>query len=412
MTKALRLATLTLAISSTAAQAQWTAYDHPGYASIYSVTTGPGAIYMVAYPSGVIKSTDGGNVWAPVNTGLPTGTAVESVYYNGSVLLAGTHNGVYSSANGGASWAPANSGLPATSTSNFVNKFFHYGTTTFAVYSNAVGGNTGGVWRSGDNGQSWFSGNGGLGSNMTVYQLADINGRIWAATNSGLASTTNLAVSWTSDGPSNFACYAVQGNAARMVVISAFGYRYRTYNAGAGTYGAWTNGTGGPANPTSGELILYDGKYWAITMQSPSTVLRSSDNGSTWSAYATGITGFDGITQYEFHASGGMLYLGTLMHLYSHTGTTLEAGAEEAEALPAPFPTLFEERFWIDLGNTAPGAQVVLLDLAGREVQRKTNLPNSVVEVSRAGLPGGTYRVMLLPADGARRRLLGTVVAQ
>ncbi|MBK7943813.1 MAG: hypothetical protein IPJ85_00230 [Flavobacteriales bacterium] len=412
MTRTLPLLTLTSLLCLTTAKAQWNVFDHPGYTSIYSITSGPGALYMVAYPNGVIKSTDGGNSWNPANNGLPAGTAVESVYYNNSVLLAGTHSGVYRSTDAGATWVLSNSGLPATNTSNFVNKFFHYGTATFAVYSGAVGANTGGVWRSTDNGQSWFSGNGGLQSNMTVYQIADINSRLWAATNNGLASTTNLAVSWNTDAASNFACYGVQGNASRMVVISSFGYRYRTHNIGNGSYGAWTNGTGAPANPTSGELILYDGKYWAITNQSPSTVLRSTDNGSTWSTYATGISGFDAITQYEFHASGTSLYLGTLMHLYSHTGTTLGAQDEASMNLPAPYPTVFNDRFMIDLSLAPAGSQVVLFDATGREVSRNGNLPNGPAQIERNGLPAGTYRVMLISSNGAQRSLLGAVVAQ
>ncbi len=411
MNRTLRLFPALLLLTVATAHGQWSPFDHPGYASIYSITTGPGAIYMVAYPSGVIKSTDGGGNWAPANNGLPAGTQVESVYYNGSVLLAGTHSGVYRSTDAGASWTLSNTGLPTTSASNFVKKFFHYGTTTFAVYSTAVGGNTGGVWRSTDNGQNWFSGNGGLGSNMTVYQLADINGRIWAATNAGLTSTANLGINWTSDAASNFACYAVQGNGSRMVVISSFGYRWRAYNMGNGSYGAWTNGTGAPANPTSGKMILYDGKYWAITEQSPSNVLRSTDNGSTWSAYSTGITGFDAITQYDFHASGTALYLGTLTRLYSHPGTTTSLSDTEQSKPPVPYPTVFTERFLLDLSHVAAGAQVVLLDAAGREVLRKANLPSGIVEIGRSGLPSGSYRVMLVTGDG-RRMLAGTVVAE
>ncbi|MBK9175416.1 MAG: hypothetical protein IPM46_03585 [Flavobacteriales bacterium] len=215
------------------AQAQWNMYTHPGYQSIFSITTSPSAIYMVAYPNGVIKSTNAGLDWAPANNGLPAGTTVESVFYNGTNLFAGTHSGMYRSTDFGVSWSLANTGLPAGSPTNFANKFYSYGTTTFAIYSGQVGPGTGGVWRTTDNGASWFSGNGGLSSNMTVYQLADINSRIWAATSTGLAYSENLGVNWSNDASSNFACYAVQGNASRMVVISSFGYRYRNFTGGS-----------------------------------------------------------------------------------------------------------------------------------------------------------------------------------
>ena len=117
-----RYALLSLTVLfSIAVQAQWSMYNHPGYQSIFSVTTTPGAIHMVSYGNGVITSTNGGANWNPTNSGLPTGTAVESVFYNGNVLFAGTHNGVYKSTNGGASWTLSNTGLPASSQANFVS---------------------------------------------------------------------------------------------------------------------------------------------------------------------------------------------------------------------------------------------------------------------------------------------------
>lgn len=405
-----RLLALAFIAVASLSHAQWNMYTHPGYQSIFSVTTSPGAIYMVAYPNGVIKSINGGLDWNPVNNGLPAGTAVESVYYNGTYLFAGTHSGVYRSTDFGATWNLANTGLPTSSTTNFANKFYTYGTTTFAIYSGQVGPGTGGVWRTTDNGANWFSGNGGLSSNMTVYQLVDVNSRIWAATSTGLSFSENLGVGWTNDPASNFACYAVQGNASRMVVISSFGYRYR--NFAGGSWGAWTTGTGAPANPTGGELILYDGKYWAITGGSPGNVLRSVDNGASWSNYNTGIMGADVITQYEFHAGGSTLYLGTLTHLYWHAGSTTGAEEQVATELSHPYPTLFTDRFSIDLSQVPPGGDLVLLDALGREVERRTNLPSALIHMERGTLPTGTYRVLLIDQSRGQRLLLGAVVAQ
>ena len=394
---------------ATLANAQWTQYNHPGYQSIFSVTTSPGAIHMVAYANGVITSTNGGTVWNPTNTGLPAGTAIESVGYNGTALFCGTHSGVYKSTNQGGSWALSNTGMPVTSATNFVNKFFRYSTTTFGIFSAPISGG-GGIYRSTDNGVSWFSGNGGLSSNMTVYQIAEIGGVLWAATNTGLAYSTNLGVSWTPDTNSNFACYGVQGTSTRMVIISSFGYRYR--NLVSGNWQAtWTNGTGAPANPSGGELILYDGMYWTIT-SSPITIYRSTNNGQTWTAYATGLVVPDTFNQYEFHAAGNTLYLGTLTHLYSHTGTTLGEPAIDASELPLPFPTLFTDGFNVDMTNLPTGQQLLLVDALGRETRRTGIMPNTLVRVERDALPCGTYRVIALDPALGTRYVLGTVVAQ
>lgn len=397
-------------ITTLAAHAQWSQFNHPGYQSIFSITTSPGAIHMVSYPNGVITSTDGGANWNPTSTGLPAGTQVESVFYNGNVLLAGTHSGVYKSTNGGASWALSNTGLPASSSNNFPKRFFRFGTTTFAVFKGPVGSNTGGVWRSTDDGTNWFSGNGGLSSNMTIYQLANVNAKIWAATNAGLTSTNDLGLNWTTDGSSLFACYAVQGDATRMVIISTFGYRYRTYSGGS--WQAWQNATGAPANPTAGELILYDGKYWASTGASPSDVLRSTNNGQSWSSYATNIDALDQITQYGFHAGGTTLYLGTLTHLYGHSGTTTSLEEPVAAQLPAPYPTLFTDHFTVDLSGLAGNLTIVLIDATGKEAARHGRLNKGLVTLNRAGLQPGAYRVMLLNGSEGSASLLGTVIAQ
>lgn len=406
----IRYAFASLALAtSMAALAQWSQFAHPGYQSIFSVTTSPGAIHMVSYPNGVITSTNGGANWNPTSTGLPAGTQVEAVFYNGNVLLAGTHSGVYKSTNAGASWTLSNTGLPASNSSNFPRRFFKFGTTTFAVFKGPVGSNTGGVWRSTDDGASWFSGNGGLSSNMTIYQLANVNAKIWAATNAGLTSTSDLGLNWTIDGASNFACYAIQGDATRMVIISTFGYRYRTYSGSS--WSAWQNATGAPANPTAGELILYDGKYWASTAASPSDVLRSTNNGQSWSSYSTNIDALDQITQYGFHAGGTTLYLGTLTHLYGHSGTTTSLEEVTSTELPIPFPTLFTDHFNVDLSDVNGNVTIVLLDASGKEVARHAKLQRGLVSINRGGLTPGAYRVMLLD-DSNGSSLLGTVIAQ
>lgn len=388
------------------ASAQWSIINHPGYQAVKSVASGGGALYMVAYPSGVIKSTNGGLNWNPANTGLPAGTQVHSVFYTGSALLCGTESGVYKSTNAGATWTLSNTGLPASSSSNYAKKFFQFGTTTLAVYSATIGSG-GGIYRSTDSGAQWFSGNNGLAANMVVHQAAQAGSLLYAATTAGLASSNNLAVTWNQIAASNFACYGVQGTSTRLVVISGLGYRYSN-NGG----NSWTNSTGTPSNPVGGELILYDGKYWAINTASPMDVLRSTDNGASFSVYETGLQNADVISQNTFHASGNMLYLGCFSNLYSHAGTTLGLVEEEASELPLPFPTIFTDGFTVDLSGTVPGSQLVLIDAVGREARRETRLPQGRAWIQRGELPAGSYRLALIEGGSGRLRHLGAVVAQ
>lgn len=400
---------LVACISAMATMAQWTPYNTQGYNSVFSVTTGPGAIYFISYGSGVIKSTNGGTVWNPSNTGLPAATTIESVYYNGTDLFCGTHSGVYRSTNAGGNWSAASTGLPASSAANCVKEFYHTGTSTFAIFNGQIGNNAGGIWRTTDNGANWFSGNGGLSSNMVVHQVAMINNVLYAATTSGIYTSANLGINWTVQTGSAFATFGIQGTASRLVAITTFGYRYRNMQPMSPT---WTDVTvGDPANPTNGELILYDGKYWAM---SEGAVSRSSDNGVTYTAYETGLVGADVITQYRFHASGTTLFLGALSNLYGAPGTTV--GVEEPTmtdtSLPLPYPTLFTDAFTVDLTDMGGGRELVLIDAAGRELERHTDLPAAPVRIERGVLPAGTYRVLLVDRAKGTRVPLGSVIAQ
>jgi hypothetical protein len=393
------------------AYSQWTLLTNTGYQAVKSVTSGGGALYMVATTTSsgvatVYKSPDGGSSWNPSGSGLPGGQSVQSVHMANGVLLCGTENGVYRSTDAGGSWTLANTGLPTASVSNHVKKFFQFGTTTIAVYSATIGGG-GGIYRSTDGGLQWFSGNNGLATNMIVNQVAQVGTLLYAATSTGLASSSNQAVTWTQIPTANFACHAVQGSPARLVVISGLGYRYS--NNGGST---WTNAIGAPSAPMGGELILYDGKYWAINTNSPMDVLRSTDNGASFSVYENGLQGADAIAQNTFHASGNVLYLGCFTNLYAHSGTTLGLGEETPAALPAPYPSLFAEGFFVPCGPEHAGSTVLLIDARGREAGRQGPLAPGANWVVRGALTPGAYRVVLMDRSTGALRPLGTVVAE
>jgi photosystem II stability/assembly factor-like uncharacterized protein len=406
MTRILTTAISSVFLLALPAFGQWNIINHPGYQAVKSVTSGAGALYMVPYPSGVVKSTDGGNIWNPVNTGLPAGTTVHSVHFVNGALLCGTESGVYRSTNGGTSWAISNTGLPSANAGNYAKKFFQFGTTTLAIYSATIGGG-GGIFRSTDGGVQWFGGNNGLAANMVVNQAAQAGSLIYAATTAGLASSNNLAVTWNQIATANFACYGVQGTASRLVVVSALGYRYST--TGGST---WTNSTGAPGAPSGGELILYDGKYWAINTASPMDVLRSTDNGASFSVYETGLQGADVISQNTFHASGNSLYLGCFSNLYSHAGTTLGLDDAHRSALPVPYPSLFTDGFSIDLSAEHAGSALVLFDANGREALRRSMSSAGINWIERGDIRAGTYHAALADRNTGELRPLGKLVAQ
>jgi hypothetical protein len=66
-------------------------------------------------PHSLYRSTDGGTTWTPVDAGLPAGTAVRDLLFQGTTLDIATSSGVYVSADSGEQWTDFSDGLPSTS---------------------------------------------------------------------------------------------------------------------------------------------------------------------------------------------------------------------------------------------------------------------------------------------------------
>jgi hypothetical protein len=388
--------TLLLALCCTCvAQAQWQPYNS-GLSTVRSITTQADAIYAVSYPTGIFKSDNDGATWTPAINGitLSSGNAfVRSVGRNLTHLFAGTHTGIYRSNDGGANWTLANGSLTASGTI-YANKFFQFGNTTFAVFSGTIA-NGGGIHRTVDNGNTWLIGHSGMGSNATVYQMATSGTALYAATSVGIYKSTDNGQQWSLLSGSNFAVYAIQVVNGRLVVISTFGYRY-SVNEGAN----WTNATGAVATPTKGELIAYDGKLFAITGTNTGALV-STDNGSSYTAFNTGLAPIDVVAQEQFHATGTGLFLGAFSDLYSVPGSTVGVSENGPGASIAVYPTVFSTDFTVDLSSLNGPSTVLLLDAAGREVLREEEVAANKMIVARNGLSTGRYTVVVMQQGSA-----------
>jgi photosystem II stability/assembly factor-like uncharacterized protein len=408
------LRTLTLFIGalfvSTLSLAQWLPYNS-GLQSNKSMTTHNGALYVASYPYGIFRTTNDGATWEAMNTGLPVDVVdelefiyAESVGSNGDFLFAGTASGIYRSADDGATWTLANGPLTANN-SVYANKWFKSGNTMLAIFAGTIA-NGGGIFATSNNGNTWIQGANGLSTNMTVYQIASIDGALYAATSAGLYKSVNNAQNWQPVTGSNFTMYAVQGTADRMVIISDFGYRYSN-NDGA----SWTNATGAPVATATAQLILYDGKYFAITGGN-SGVLRSINGGQTWSAYNTGLVDFDAISQEEFHASGNRLYLGALFDVYAVEGTTVAVDELVPSALGSIHPSVVTDGFNVQLATPRADATLVVIDAMGREVVKQRMLPVEKQWLSVEGIVPGVYRAQLRTAVDGGAHFLGTFIVE
>lgn len=392
--------------------ANWTPYN-VGNSGHRSMTTFNGAYFLATSNVGIQKSTNGGSTWSLANTGLPVSggqVKVQSVGRNATTLFCGTESGIYRSTDNGASWMLSQNGIPAVSSSTlYVNKIYTFGDVTFVIYTGTVGQTSGGVFRTVDNGVSWLQAFNGLQTNMTVYNIAEAAGVLYASTSTSLMQSTNMGQSWSQVGDVNYAVYAVEATPGHLVTLTTFGMRYSTNNGAT-----WSSNTNYPvASPAAGsELISYDSKFYAITRSGGTGCYRTMDGGVTWEAFNTGLSPQNTFGQEEFHASGDDLFIICSQDIYSTPGSTVNIAALENEALPVPYPTAFSDGFRIDLSGMSPGSTIVLVDGSGRETSRHGNLPAAVVRIDRSGLMQGTYQCILIDSRTGTRRAIGRVIAQ
>lgn len=372
--------------------AQWAPLG-TGMLSDRSMTSINGDLYVATYPNGVKKSVDGTGPWTPVNTGLPDNGGiwyVQSVGTDGAYLYAGTESGIYRSTSGTDTWSSVN-GTLAASPSVYANKFFSIGGSIMAVFAGTIA-EGGGIWRSSNFGNTWLIGHSGMGSNATIYHLTLVDGTLWASTSTGLWKSTDNAQNWTLQANVNYAVYSLAASNGRLVVASAFGIRYSP-DGGAN----WMDATGGPASPTNGELVAFDGKLYAL-FDSPAGCLRSSDDGTSWTDYNTGFSLVDQAAQEEFFVHGNTLYCTALFDIYSITGSGSGIHGTSAPTSFSALPTVFSDGFLLQ--NFTADGTVRMMDAMGRDVRIINVLKGQPLWIQRAGAPAGAYSLWFTPASG------------
>ena len=383
--------------------AQWTPLSS-GMMSNRSLCADEGDLYCATYTNGVKKSEGGTGPFTAVNNGLPSVGGIiyaQSVGSDGAYIYAGTESGIYRSSDGGANWDNINGTLAASSVV-YANKFFAIGSEIMAVFDGSIG-QGGGIWRSGNFGNTWLIGNSGMGSNVVVHHLTQVGGTLWASTSTGLYTSTDNAQNWTVHPTVNYAVYSLASLNNTLVIASSYGMRYST-NGGT----SWLDATGDPTAPTDGELVAFDGMLFTL-LTSPTGCLRSMDNGATWSAYNDGFTVVDAQAQEEFLVMGNTLYCTALFDVYSlaSTGNGIN---ENSTPTASVFPTVFEDGF--TLRNNGADGTLLLMDADGRLIRSIRAGARSDLHVDRNGLAAGPYHAFFQRNGEATRFVVGTVIAR
>ena len=188
---------LLICFSFVSANAQFTNYlDHPDYFGLKKSPNTNRAtkatnddnnnIYVGVWGSGVYKTTDAGNTWNPLNSGL-TNLYITDILFNksGHLFVSTMGGGIYRSTNKGVAWTSFGTGL------------LHQNVNAIGMYPNGwlfAGTYGGGMYISKDDGNKWTQINNGLRyrninsiafSNAGYIVISSYGGGFYASRDSG-----------------------------------------------------------------------------------------------------------------------------------------------------------------------------------------------------------------------------------
>ncbi len=413
--------------------------------------------------SGVSMSNNRGVTWTTINTGLIY-LDVLSLAFNGTQLFAGTNDGgVYVSQNTGTQWNLC--GLQATSTISFTtvgNSVFagvwgNYGvhvtndlgnswTPLYNGISNHViralthldstlfaGSDGGGNLISHDFGKNWTPCDSGFPTQFFYCNaLVTKSTKVYAGTNYGVFSTSNLGVSWVdiSAGLINKSVNAIAFDSVKIYAGTGGGGFY-SYNETTNTWTAtntgltdlniysiyatpnaifvgtakgvfvsnnhglnWTAVSNGLPNIYTYSIVGNSNRVFAGTGLG---FYYSKDNGTSWTIDNTGIDGISGIDIRAMVISGNTLFASM------YAGTLWTRGINNLLGLPKIFSTTqetisvypnpmsatvnFDCRKFITRGDMA----IVINDLNGNEVRRVCSTSSEILSINKEELQPGIY---------------------
>lgn len=204
--------------------AQWQQLNLPSTLRVNTIALNDSIIFAGTDGDGIFASTDNGDTWRSMNTGLQS-NIVHSIFINGRRVFAGTETGASISTNYGLSWDTMNTGLSAMGVWSFGAG------STNPDDSTLFAGTWSGVYTSNDNGKHWVAT--GLSQTSMPVQSLSISGfSMFAATlGGGVFYSPYRGFSWTDISVEDIDQYT--GTTARIPVY-ALAILDTTVIAGAG----------------------------------------------------------------------------------------------------------------------------------------------------------------------------------
>ncbi|MDE0396795.1 MAG: hypothetical protein OXL96_03210 [Candidatus Poribacteria bacterium] len=262
----------------------WVQTNGPYGGEILAIYAAPkGVLFAGTEGAGIFRSTDRGNSWTPVNTGLHYEpgegfTGVPALVQKGGTLYAGTRRTLYASTDSGNTWHHVSSFQEHESISGIV-------VIGDRIY---VGTLNTGVWYSDDDGDSWLQVNDGFGP-MSIRELSSIGTTLVAGTKGGVFRKRVDEDELTAIND-DFIGHQVDSFAAMEGLLYVGGYignraeLFKSNDEGD----SWFPITPKEMQHTVEALSVYGATLYAGTYGSG--VFRSDDNGDTWTAVNDGLT--------------------------------------------------------------------------------------------------------------------------
>jgi photosystem II stability/assembly factor-like uncharacterized protein len=156
-------------------------------------------LFVGTWGAGIFESSDNGTSWLEKNNGL-TSLIVRNIVAHGTKIFAGTRKGVFISTDYGNLWTPINAGLPVTWINGeaFIDIF-----SIISNGQNVFVGTWGGVYVLSDDNSNWIARQNGL-TDSAVFELIFKNSDLFAGTyweihpaqGGHVFSSTNNGIDW------------------------------------------------------------------------------------------------------------------------------------------------------------------------------------------------------------------------
>ncbi|MCP4178289.1 MAG: hypothetical protein GY756_11025, partial [bacterium] len=269
-------------ISINFSQAQWQHIIGTPTEVIGSIVNGNNLIAGSGYQEGIFLSTDDGNTWTAVNTGIPNYDIAlfSSIAISGNNIFAGFSSlyqgaGIFLSTNSGSNWTAVNTGL---TDSNIVD-IVVMGNNIFAR------SHSHGVFLSTNNGNSWTNLPSSIIPGHSFFDLAANSTTLFMAMGDGVYRSTDNGNTWTlaigidvtGDSPRRLAVF---GNTIFAIAFYS-GVWVSTDNGST-----FTNKGLSTFHPTD---ITHSGNNFFVVTQDGVQCYMTSNNGNNWTGIGTGL---------------------------------------------------------------------------------------------------------------------------